>query len=59
MFIFVPNEKKINVMKNTMKLAIETYAKLNNITFDKVVSDCNNGNEVVVQSIIKLMFSVA
>ena len=46
-------------MKTTMKLAIETYAKLTNRTFDQVVTQCSIGNEVVIENIHKLMFSAS
>ena len=45
-------------MENVMKIAIETYAKLTNTSFDKIVSDCQNGNIVVIENVQKLMFSV-
>ena len=45
-------------MKTAMKLAIETYAKLTNTTSDHVINECNNGNEVIIESIQKLMFSI-
>ena len=41
-----------------MKLAIETYANLTNRTFEAVVSQCENGNEIVIDNIQKLMFCV-
>tara|TARA_R110002153_G_scaffold266685_1_gene430212 strand:- start:1422 stop:1562 length:141 start_codon:yes stop_codon:yes gene_type:complete len=46
-------------MKNTMTLAIETYSKLNNKTFNSVVEECNKGNKTVIESIKMLMFSVS
>ena len=45
-------------MKNTMTLAIETYAKLTNRTFDEVLNEMQT-NEVVQDSIMKLMFTVS
>ena len=45
-------------MKNTMKLAIETYADLTNRTFEEVLEQMQT-NKVVQESIMKLMFSVA
>lgn len=44
-------------MKNTMKLAIETYANLTNTTFQNVVNECNKGNQVIITNIQKLMFA--
>ena len=46
-------------MKNTMTIAIETYSKLSNRTFNDIVNECNNGNEVIIESIKMLMFSAA
>jgi len=46
-------------MTTTMKLAIETYANLTNRTFEAVVNECNNGNEVVTENVMKLMFANA
>ena len=46
-------------METTMKLAIETYSTLTNRTFDEIVNECVNGNEVILDNIKKLMFSVA
>ena len=44
-------------VKNTMKLAIETYANLTNTTFQNVVNECNKENKVVITNIQKLMFA--
>lgn len=46
-------------MKATMKLAIETYAGLMNYSFEYVVNECNNGNQVIIDNIKMLMFSVS
>jgi len=46
-------------METTMKLAIETYSNLTERTFEEVVSECNSGNETIIESIKMLMFSVA
>jgi hypothetical protein len=46
-------------METTLKLAIETYAELTNRTFDEVVTEFLNKNEIVVENIIKLMFMAA
>jgi len=46
-------------METTMKLAIETYSNLTGRTFNEVVTECNNGNETIIESIKMLMFSVA
>ena len=46
-------------METTMKLAIETYAKLTNRTFESIVEDCMNGDYVVASNIQKLMFTIA
>jgi hypothetical protein len=45
-------------METTMKLAIETYAKLTNITFNEALGKMQT-NKVVQNSIIKLMFCVS
>ena len=46
-------------MKTTMTLAIETYAKLTDRTFNEVVTECNSGNETIIESVKMTMFSVA
>ena len=46
-------------METAMKLAIETYSNLMNYSFEYVVNECLNGNEVIIESIQKLMFSVS
>jgi len=46
-------------MENTMNLAIETYSNLTGRTFNEIVTECNNGNEVIIENIQKLMFCVA
>tara|TARA_R110002051_G_scaffold311728_1_gene386329 strand:- start:604 stop:744 length:141 start_codon:yes stop_codon:yes gene_type:complete len=46
-------------METTMKLAIETYSNLTGRTFDEIVTECVNGDEVILETIKKLMFSVA
>jgi len=46
-------------METTMKLAIETYSNLTGRTFNEIVEECVNGNEVIMESIKKLMFSIA
>lgn len=46
-------------METTMTLAIETYSELSGYTFQYIVNECNNGNEVIINSIQMLMFSVA
>jgi hypothetical protein len=46
-------------MKTTMKLAIETYSNLNNTTFQAVVNQCNEGNQIIIDSVMKLMFCVS
>jgi hypothetical protein len=46
-------------METTMKLAIETYSNLMNYSFEYVVNECLNGNQVITESIQKLMFSVS
>jgi hypothetical protein len=46
-------------METTMKLAIETYAKLMNYSFEYVVNECLNGNKLVIENITKLMLCVA
>ena len=50
---------KNNDMKNTMKLAIENYATLTNQTFERIVELSLNGDVVVNNNIMKLMFSVS
>ena len=45
-------------MTTTMKLAIETYAKLTNRTFNEVLEQMQT-NKVIQESIMKLMFCVA
>ena len=44
-------------MKTTMKLAIENYATLTNNTFESIVSECNNGNKIIIRNVQKLMFA--
>jgi hypothetical protein len=46
-------------METTMKLAIETYANLMNYSFEYVVNECLNGNEVIIENVTKLMLCVA
>ena len=46
-------------MTTTMKLSIETYSNLTGRTFNEVVTECTNGNEIVIGNIQKLMFSVS
>jgi len=41
-----------------MKLAVETYAKLMNLTFDQAIERMEQSEETQ-QVIIKLMFSIA
>ena len=50
---------KNNDMKNTMKLAIENYATLTNQTFERIVELSLNGDVVVNNNIMKLMFSAS
>lgn len=45
-------------METTLKLAIETYSELTGRDFQEILSDCLTGNEVVMNNIKKLMFSV-
>ena len=45
-------------MEATMKSAIETYANLNNTTFENVANKMQT-SKVVQQSIMMLMFSIA
>jgi hypothetical protein len=45
-------------METTIKLAIETYSKLTNKTFDQVLSEMQT-NKTIQESIMMLMFSVA
>ena len=44
-------------METTMRLAIETYAKLSNVTFDEALDKMQN-NEIVRDIIVKMMFCV-
>jgi len=44
-------------MKDVMKLAIETYSNLANKTFEEVVTEINNGNKVVTDSVMMLIFT--
>jgi len=44
-------------MTTTMELAIKTYADLTNTTFLNVLNECNNGNQVVISNVQKLMFA--
>lgn len=46
-------------MKNAMTIAIETYSDLTGKTFNEIVAECNKGNQVIIESIQMLMFSVA
>ena len=46
-------------MTTTMKLAIETYSNLTGRTFESIVTECLNGNKVIVENIQKLMFANA
>jgi len=45
-------------METTMKLAIETYANLMNYSFEYVVNECLNGNEIITENVTKLMFAI-
>jgi len=42
-------------METTMRLAIETYANLTNITFNEALDKMQN-NEIVRDIIVKMMF---
>ncbi len=44
-------------MRNTMTLAIETYANLTNRTFNEVATQMQT-NEIIQENIMKLMFSI-
>ena len=44
-------------METTIKLAIETYSNLTGRTFNEIVEECVNGNEVIMENIKKLMFA--
>ena len=46
-------------MKNTMNLAIETYANLTNQTTERIIELSLSGDSVVTENIMKLMFSVS
>jgi hypothetical protein len=46
-------------MTTTMKISIETYANLTNRTFEDVVNECINGNQLIIENIQKLMFCVS
>ena len=45
-------------MTTTIKLAIETYSALTNQSFNAIVEKSLNGDKVVTENIMKLMFSV-
>lgn len=44
-------------METRIKLAIETYSKLTNRTFENVLNEMNNGNKVIIESVQMLMFA--
>jgi hypothetical protein len=46
-------------MTTTMKLAIENYATLTNQTFERIIELSLNGDVVVNDNIMKLMFSAS
>ena len=46
-------------MNTTMKIAIETYAKLTERTVNEVLVEIKNENKTVIDNIMKLMFSVS
>jgi len=46
-------------METTMKLAIETYSKLTNQTEERIIELSLQGDIVVTENIMKLMFSVS
>ena len=46
-------------MTTTMKTAIESYTELTNRTFKEVVTECNNGNKIIINSVMKIMFYLA
>ena len=57
-YIFVSTKKqKHKVMTTPMKLAIETYSNLTGQTFNSLVEKSLNGDKVVTENIMKLMFS--
>ena len=43
-------------METAMRLAIETYSKLTNQSFETIVKRVLDGDEVLTESIMKLMF---
>ena len=46
-------------METTMKLAIETYSKLTGKSEKVIIDECLNGNQLTIEIVQKLMFSVA
>ena len=50
---------KTKIMTTTMKLAIETYATLTGQSFNSLVEKSLNGDKVVIENIMKLMFCAA
>jgi flagellar motor switch protein FliG len=45
-------------METTLKLAVEIYASLTKQTIKEVFSKLENKDQVVVENVMKLMFSV-
>jgi hypothetical protein len=45
--------------ETTFNLAVQTYAELSNRSIQEVVTEIQNGNQTLVENIIKLMFLAA
>lgn len=44
-------------MESAIKLSIDTYSKLTGRSFEDILNDCLNGNEVIIEIIQKLMIA--
>jgi hypothetical protein len=45
--------------ETTLKLAIECYSELSKISTEDIILEIKNGNKIIVESILKLMFMAA
>jgi hypothetical protein len=45
--------------ETTLKLAIEYYSELSKISTEDIILEIKNGNKIIVESILQLMFMAA
>jgi uncharacterized protein with PhoU and TrkA domain len=45
--------------ETTLKLAIESYSELTKRTTEDIILEIKNGNKIIVESILQLMFMAA